>query len=150
MRNALPTRSALLPTRYSQTQRCGRMSGEAAVRRWLQSVDGRCHCFGGRAGHQDLLRRHHRHGERVADRLGMLVLLANLPSHPDSVPINLGTTLRGARAVDVRGTGRRPCRRGQPVCESRRHWNLGEHDVRGLLDALMEETRSEAGWLGHA
>jgi len=28
-------------------------------------------------------------GEQVTDRLGMLVLLANLPTHPESVPINL-------------------------------------------------------------
>lgn len=27
-------------------------------------------------------------GERPEDRLSMLVLLANLPSHPESVPIN--------------------------------------------------------------
>ncbi|MGY3033970.1 biotin synthase [Bradyrhizobium sp. USDA 4354] len=33
-------------------------------------------------------------GERLEDRIGMLVLLANLPSHPESVPINLGTRSR--------------------------------------------------------
>jgi biotin synthase len=44
-------------------------------------------------------------GERVADRLGMLVLLANLPSHPESVPINLWNEVRG---VPVNDTAERP------------------------------------------
>ncbi len=44
-------------------------------------------------------------GERVADRLGMLVLLANLPSHPDSVPINLWNEVKG---VPVNDTAERP------------------------------------------
>jgi len=44
-------------------------------------------------------------GERVADRLGMLVLLANLPSHPESVPINLWNEVKG---VPVNDTAERP------------------------------------------
>lgn len=44
-------------------------------------------------------------GERVEDRLGMLVLLANLPSHPESVPINLWNEVRG---VPVNDTAERP------------------------------------------
>ncbi|MDN5848530.1 MAG: biotin synthase BioB [Nitrococcus sp.] len=44
-------------------------------------------------------------GESLADRAGMLLTLANLPQHPQSVPINQliqvpGTPLHGARAVD--------------------------------------------------
>lgn len=44
-------------------------------------------------------------GERVEDRLGMLVLLANLPSHPESVPINLWNEVEG---VPVNETAERP------------------------------------------
>src|ERR1700748_2687187 len=44
-------------------------------------------------------------GERVADRLGMLVLLANLPAHPESVPINLWNEVKG---VPVNDTAERP------------------------------------------
>jgi biotin synthase len=44
-------------------------------------------------------------GEQVEDRLGMLVLLANLPRHPESVPINLWNEVRG---VPVNATARRP------------------------------------------
>lgn len=44
-------------------------------------------------------------GEEVEDRLGMLVLLANLPSHPDSVPINLWNEVKG---VPVNDTAQRP------------------------------------------
>ncbi|WP_407119481.1 biotin synthase BioB [Bradyrhizobium sp. LMG 9283] len=44
-------------------------------------------------------------GERVEDRLGMLVLLANLPSHPESVPINLWNEVSG---VPVNDTAERP------------------------------------------
>ncbi len=44
-------------------------------------------------------------GERVEDRLGMLVLLANLPSHPESVPINLWNEVKG---VPVAGSAERP------------------------------------------
>ncbi|MFX6857717.1 biotin synthase, partial [Acinetobacter baumannii] len=40
-------------------------------------------------------------GEGVADRLGMLVLLANLPSHPESVPINLWNEVRGVPVNDT-------------------------------------------------
>ncbi|MFZ1110399.1 MAG: biotin synthase BioB [Rhodomicrobium sp.] len=44
-------------------------------------------------------------GEEPADRVDMLVTLANLPQHPESVPINLlipmeGTPLEGAAPVD--------------------------------------------------
>ncbi len=44
-------------------------------------------------------------GEDVEDRAGMLRTLANLPTHPESVPINLlvkveGTPLAAARAID--------------------------------------------------
>jgi biotin synthase len=44
-------------------------------------------------------------GEHVEDRLGMLVLLANLPSHPESVPINLWNEVKG---VPVNDTAERP------------------------------------------
>ena len=44
-------------------------------------------------------------GEQVEDRLGMLVLLANLPSHPESVPINLWNEVKG---VPVNDTANRP------------------------------------------
>jgi biotin synthase len=44
-------------------------------------------------------------GEEVEDRLGMLVLLANLPSHPESVPINLWNEVKG---VPVNDTAKRP------------------------------------------
>jgi biotin synthase len=44
-------------------------------------------------------------GEGAEDRVGMIVTLANLPAHPESVPINLlvkveGTPLAGADALD--------------------------------------------------
>ena len=44
-------------------------------------------------------------GETRAHRIGLLLALANLPSHPDSVPINLfvqvaGTPLHGTEALD--------------------------------------------------
>ena len=47
-------------------------------------------------------------GETDADRIDMLVTLANLPEHPDSVPINMlmaieGTPLEGAEKVDAIG-----------------------------------------------
>src|SRR5215471_17123918 len=44
-------------------------------------------------------------GEAVDDRLGMMVLLANLPSHPESVPINLWNEVKG---VPVNDTAERP------------------------------------------
>ncbi|MDH2386035.1 biotin synthase BioB [Bradyrhizobium sp. CER78] len=44
-------------------------------------------------------------GEQVDDRLGMLMLLANLPSHPESVPINLWNEVKG---VPVNDTAERP------------------------------------------
>jgi biotin synthase len=44
-------------------------------------------------------------GEKVEDRLGMLVLLANMPSHPESVPINLWNEVKG---VPVNDTAERP------------------------------------------
>ncbi|MGY4363093.1 biotin synthase [Bradyrhizobium sp. i1.3.1] len=44
-------------------------------------------------------------GERLEDRLAMLVLLANLPSHPESVPINLWNEVKG---VPVHDTAERP------------------------------------------
>jgi biotin synthase len=40
-------------------------------------------------------------GETVADRLGMLVLLANMPGHPESVPINLWNEVRGVPVNDA-------------------------------------------------
>ncbi len=40
-------------------------------------------------------------GERVEDRLGMLVLLANLPSHPESMPINLWNEVKGVPVNDT-------------------------------------------------
>ncbi|HMF24437.1 MAG TPA: biotin synthase BioB [Pseudolabrys sp.] len=44
-------------------------------------------------------------GETLEDRVGMITMLANLPVHPESVPINMlvrveGTPLAGARALD--------------------------------------------------
>jgi biotin synthase len=44
-------------------------------------------------------------GEQVEDRLGMLMLLANLPSHPESVPINMWNEVKG---VPVNDTAERP------------------------------------------
>lgn len=44
-------------------------------------------------------------GEHIEDRLAMLVLLANLPSHPESVPINLWNEVKG---VPVNETAERP------------------------------------------
>ena len=44
-------------------------------------------------------------GEGVEDRLGMLVLLANFPGHPESVPINLWNEVKG---VPVNDTAERP------------------------------------------
>jgi biotin synthase len=44
-------------------------------------------------------------GEQVGDRLGMLMLLANLPVHPESVPINLWNEVKG---VPVGETAERP------------------------------------------
>ena len=44
-------------------------------------------------------------GEQVGDRLGMLVLLANLPAHPESVPINMWNEVK---AVPVNDTAERP------------------------------------------
>lgn len=44
-------------------------------------------------------------GEHVDDRLGMLVLLANLPNHPESVPINVWNEVNG---VPVKVTAERP------------------------------------------
>ncbi|MBY0381240.1 MAG: biotin synthase BioB [Xanthobacteraceae bacterium] len=44
-------------------------------------------------------------GEQVEDRLGMLMLLANLPEHPESVPINLWNEVKG---VPVNGTADAP------------------------------------------
>jgi biotin synthase len=44
-------------------------------------------------------------GEEVEDRLGMMVLLANLSAHPESVPINLWNEVKG---VPVNETAERP------------------------------------------
>src|SRR6266478_1055871 len=44
-------------------------------------------------------------GEQVEDRLGMLLLLANLSVHPESVPINLWNEVKG---VPVNDTAERP------------------------------------------
>ena len=44
-------------------------------------------------------------GELVPDRLGMLLLLANMPVHPESVPINLWNEVNG---VPVATTAERP------------------------------------------
>ncbi|MET0879600.1 MAG: biotin synthase BioB [Tardiphaga sp.] len=44
-------------------------------------------------------------GEQVEDRLGMLMLLANLPHHPESVPINMWNEVKG---VPVNATAERP------------------------------------------
>jgi biotin synthase len=44
-------------------------------------------------------------GEQVTDRLGMMVLLANMPAHPESVPINLWNEVKG---VPVNDTAEQP------------------------------------------
>jgi len=44
-------------------------------------------------------------GEQVEDRLGMLMVLANLAEHPESVPINLWNEVKG---VPVNGTANAP------------------------------------------
>jgi biotin synthase len=44
-------------------------------------------------------------GEQVGDRLGMLMLLANLAIHPESVPINMWNEVKG---VPVNDTAERP------------------------------------------
>ena len=44
-------------------------------------------------------------GEQVEDRLGMLVLLANMAVHPESVPINMWNEVKG---VPVNDTAERP------------------------------------------
>lgn len=46
-----------------------------------------------------------RMGEDIGDRIGMLLLLANLPGHPESVPINLWNEVKG---VPVSATAKRP------------------------------------------
>ncbi|MCK1564283.1 biotin synthase BioB [Bradyrhizobium sp. 173] len=40
-------------------------------------------------------------GEGIEDRIGMLVLLANLPVHPGSVPINLWNEVKGVPVADT-------------------------------------------------
>lgn len=40
-------------------------------------------------------------GEQVDDRVGMLILLANLPSHPESVPINMWNKVTGVPVNDT-------------------------------------------------
>jgi biotin synthase len=40
-------------------------------------------------------------GEQIEDRLGMLVLLANLPVHPESVPINLWNEVKGVPVAET-------------------------------------------------
>ncbi|WP_247904070.1 biotin synthase BioB [Bradyrhizobium sp. 131] len=40
-------------------------------------------------------------GEPVEDRLGMLIVLANLPSHPESVPINLWNEVKGVPVEEI-------------------------------------------------
>src|SRR5260370_37526505 len=44
-------------------------------------------------------------GEQVGDRLGMLMLLASLTVHPESVPINMWNEVKG---VPVNDTAERP------------------------------------------
>ncbi|OSI68678.1 biotin synthase BioB [Bradyrhizobium canariense] len=44
-------------------------------------------------------------GEDIEDRIGLLLLLANLPGHPESVPINLWNEVKG---VPVSATAKRP------------------------------------------
>jgi biotin synthase len=61
-------------------------------------------------------------GERVEDRLGMLVLLANLPSHPESVPINLWNEVKG---VPVNDTAERP----DPIALARLVAIAPDHDA---------------------
>ncbi len=42
-------------------------------------------------------------GETVQDRIGMLVLLANLDKHPESVPINMWNEIKGTPVMDKGG-----------------------------------------------
>lgn len=40
-------------------------------------------------------------GEQAADRIGLLVQLANLPRHPESVPINMLVKVAGTPLAEV-------------------------------------------------
>ncbi|WP_245471423.1 biotin synthase BioB [Bradyrhizobium genosp. SA-3] len=63
-------------------------------------------------------------GESVDDRLAMLVLLANLPSHPDSVPINLWNEVKD---VPVNETASGSYRSGTP------HRGGPDHDPKSVV-----------------
>lgn len=59
-------------------------------------------------------------GETVEDRLGLLLLLAN-PSHPESVPINLWSEVKGCRSMTPRSA---PIRSRWRACR-----NGADHDA---------------------
>ena len=42
-------------------------------------------------------------GEGAQDRIDMLVTLANLPAHPDSVPLNMLIPIEGSKLADAPG-----------------------------------------------
>lgn len=65
-------------------------------------------------------------GEDIEDRIGMLLLLANLPTHPESVPINLWNEVRGVPVSTTRSD--RDCPSGR---------NCPDHDA--------EERRAPVG-----
>ncbi len=52
------------------------------------------------AGIKSLLRRHRRAGRGVKDRAGLLLQLANLPTPPESVPINMLVKVKGTPLAD--------------------------------------------------
>ena len=63
-------------------------------------------------------------GEGLDDRAGMIATLANLPVHPESVPINMlvqveGTPLSRARPSSTRSTSCAPLRSRASVCRLR-------------------------------
>ena len=51
--------------------------------------------------HESVLRWHPRHGRRSRDRVAMLMTLANLAEHPESVPINMLIPIAGTPLADA-------------------------------------------------
>ena len=63
-------------------------------------------------------------GERREDRVGMIATLANLPAHPERVPINMlvqveGTPLAGTARSSIRSSSCAPSRSRASSCRSR-------------------------------
>ncbi len=50
--------------------------------------------------HEGLQRRHRGHGRTAGDRAGLLQQLANLPQHPESVPMNMLVRVQGTPLAD--------------------------------------------------